>query len=85
MCLTGAALLTAHASLHAVCKETRVLGGKGGCAMLGIALKEALAAGHAFFLSANGVLLCEGPLPVQFVQEVPLQQLEGLWGEAGPT
>lgn len=53
--------------------------------MLCVALQEALAAGHAFFLSANGVLLCEGPLPVQFVQEVPLQQLEGLWGGEGPT
>lgn len=38
-------------------------------------LQEALAAGHCFFLSANGVLLCEGPLPVGFVEVVPEAEL----------
>jgi hypothetical protein len=32
--------------------------------------QQALAAGHRFFLSTNGVLLTEGPLPVEFVQEM---------------
>lgn len=43
------------------------------------ALQEAIAAGHAFFLSANGVLLCEGPLPVQFLREVSAAELQQLW------
>lgn len=38
-------------------------------------MQEALAAGHCFFLSANGVLLCEGPLPVGFVEVVPEAEL----------
>jgi hypothetical protein len=49
------------------------------------ALQEALAAGHAFSLSVNGVLLCEGPLPVEFVREVSQQQLDELWAAEWPT
>lgn len=39
-------------------------------------LQEAMAAGYAFFLSTNGVLLCEGPLPVQFVTKISQEDLE---------
>lgn len=42
-------------------------------------LQGALASGHAFWLSANGVLLCEGPLPVQFVREVSAAELQRPW------
>lgn len=48
-----------------------------GCVLL--LLQDALSAGHTFCLSANGVLLCEGPLPVQFVREVSAQELQQLW------
>lgn len=43
------------------------------------ALQDALTAGYKFYLSANGVLLCEGPLPVNFVQQVTEQELQQLW------
>lgn len=38
-------------------------------------LQDAQNAGHVFMLSTNGVLLCEGPLPVQFVQSVKYEDL----------
>ena len=38
-------------------------------------LQEAQDADHVFMLSTNGVLLCEGPLPVQFVQSVKYEDL----------
>lgn len=44
-----------------------------------VCLQEAMAAGHRFQLSTNGVLLCEGPLPVCFVQQVTQQELTQLW------
>jgi hypothetical protein len=43
-----------------------------------VVLQGALTLGHAFWLSANGVLLCEGPLPVQFVREVSAAELQRL-------
>jgi hypothetical protein len=48
-------------------------------------LQEAMAAGHVFSLSANGVLLCEGPLPVQYVQHVAQQHLQQLWAQHMPN
>jgi hypothetical protein len=47
--------------------------------ILKLDLGAALAAGHAFFLSANQVLLCEGPLPVSFVSLVQLGDLPEDW------
>jgi 2'-phosphotransferase len=47
-------------------------------------LQDALSAGHTFALSANGVLLCEGPLPVQYVREVSAQELQQLWSPNTP-
>jgi hypothetical protein len=44
-----------------------------------VVLQGGLASGHTFWLSANGVLLCEGPLPVQFVREVSAAELQRLW------
>lgn len=41
-------------------------------------LPAALAAGHAFWQAANGVLLTEGPLPLEFVRQVSLTEVE--WG-----
>jgi hypothetical protein len=49
------------------------------------ALQEALAAGHTFSLSANGVLLCDGPLPAELVEAVSQQQLNDLWAAEAPT
>lgn len=54
------------------------------CCYAAVLLQEALDAGHAFFLSSNGVLLCEGPLPVCFVEQLQQQQAEQLWPGAGP-
>jgi RNA:NAD 2'-phosphotransferase (TPT1/KptA family) len=42
-------------------------------------LQDALNAGHTFVLSTNGVLLCEGPLPMQYVQRVSYDDLQTLW------
>jgi 2'-phosphotransferase len=42
-------------------------------------LQEALNAGHILLLSTNGVLLCEGPLPVQYIQRVSYNDLQTLW------
>jgi hypothetical protein len=50
-----------------------------------VLLQEALDAGHAFYLSSNAVLLCEGPLPVQFVEELQQQEVQQLWISAEPT
>jgi 2'-phosphotransferase len=41
-------------------------------------LPAALAAGHTFVIAANGVLLTEGPLPVQYLHEVSPQDID--WG-----
>ena len=38
--------------------------------LLVLKLEEALNDGYIFMLSTNGVLLCEGPLPIQYVQYV---------------
>jgi 2'-phosphotransferase len=42
-------------------------------------LDDALNAGYTFMLSTNDVLLCEGPLPVQYVQYVSYEDLPVLW------
>lgn len=42
-------------------------------------LKRALNDGYIFMLSTNDVLLCEGPLPVQYVQYVSYEDLPMLW------
>lgn len=39
-------------------------------------LPAALAVGQLFFRAANGVLLTEGPLPVQYVHEISLQDID---------
>ncbi|KAG2442364.1 hypothetical protein HXX76_002450 [Chlamydomonas incerta] len=48
-------------------------------------LQAALDAGLQFGLSSNGVLLCEGPVPVALVEQVALEQLPEEWrqGRAG--
>jgi hypothetical protein len=43
------------------------------------ALQAAMAAGFKFFLSSNQVLLCEGPLPAQYVSQVQLSDLPDEW------
>eukprot|EP00882_Tetradesmus_deserticola_P008106 GHRQ01008540.1.p2 GENE.GHRQ01008540.1~~GHRQ01008540.1.p2 ORF type:complete len:159 (+),score=92.93 GHRQ01008540.1:246-722(+) len=52
--------------------------------LLRLKLQEALDAGHKFYMSCNGVLLCEGPLPVQFVEQLQQQDIQQLWGSAEP-
>eukprot|EP00775_Hariotina_reticulata_P004669 gene4669-4922_t len=48
---------------------------------LKLKLAEALAAGRQFFLSTNNVLLTEGPLPVEFVEEMEGSGIDTLvWG-----
>ena len=44
-------------------------------------VQDAQVAGHVFMLSTNGVLLCEGPLPVQFVKSVKYEDLPAFWRE----
>lgn len=46
-------------------------------------LAGALAAGHTFFLSSNGVLLTEGPLPIAFVEQLERPPAE--WREGAPA
>jgi RNA:NAD 2'-phosphotransferase (TPT1/KptA family) len=48
-------------------------------------LQDALDAGHKFFLSSNNVLLCEGPLPVQFVEQLQQQELQKIWSSEEPA
>jgi hypothetical protein len=38
-------------------------------------------AGQSFFMATNGVLLCEGPLSVEFVEEVRREELGPGWSE----
>lgn len=52
-----------------------------------IDLSRALAAGLQFFISANGVVLCEGPIPSRFFARVEGKDrvpLSGWEGEEGP-
>jgi len=42
-------------------------------------LQDALNDGYTFMLSSNNVLLCEGPLPVEYVQRVNLEDLPSEW------
>ena len=44
-------------------------------------VQDAQDAGHVFMMSTNGVLLCKGPLPVQFVQSVKYEDLPAFWRE----
>ena len=44
-------------------------------------LPAALAAGHPFFRAANGVLLTEGPLPVNLLRQMAPQDIE--WNTRG--
>jgi RNA:NAD 2'-phosphotransferase (TPT1/KptA family) len=48
-------------------------------------LQDALDAGHSFFMSSNDVLLCEGPLPVQFVEQLQQHEFEQLWSSTQPS
>ncbi|KAL4422693.1 hypothetical protein ABPG75_008890 [Micractinium tetrahymenae] len=47
--------------------------------LLRLDVTAAMAAGQEFFTAANGVLLCPGPLPVQFVQRVERRALSEGW------
>ena len=42
-------------------------------------LRDALNDGYTFMLSSNNVLLCEGPLPLQYVQHVRFEDLSSEW------
>ncbi|PNH05718.1 hypothetical protein TSOC_008020 [Tetrabaena socialis] len=46
---------------------------------LRLELQAALAQGLKFGLSTNGVLLCEGPVPVSLVRQVELGELPDEW------
>lgn len=46
--------------------------------VLQVDLPAAAAAGHTFFQAANGVLLTEGPLPLEFVRRVAPKDVD--WG-----
>lgn len=48
-------------------------------------LQEAMTAGHSFHLSTNGVLLCEGPLPISLMEEVQLTELPDAWQQPFAT
>ncbi|KAF5838297.1 KptA family-domain-containing protein [Dunaliella salina] len=46
---------------------------------LKLKLQEAMDSGYKFFLSSNQVLLCEGTLPVRFIESVDVQSLPQDW------
>lgn len=78
-------ILQQHAYLWFIANHIQYLLQNGPCVCMCCALQEALAAGHTFSISANGVLLCEGPLPIELVREVSQKQLNDLWAAEAPT
>ena len=69
----------ARTHIHFASKEA--LGRKNTWAncFLKLKVKEALDDGVALYLSTNGVILCEGPLPIQYVEEVT--DPASVWGD----
>ncbi|GFR40809.1 hypothetical protein Agub_g1428 [Astrephomene gubernaculifera] len=53
--------------------------------LLRLDLEAAMAQGLKFFLSSNGVLLCEGPVPVDVVRKVELEDLPEDWHQDKDT
>ncbi|EFN52361.1 hypothetical protein CHLNCDRAFT_138778 [Chlorella variabilis] len=49
--------------------------------LLRLDLRQAMQDGHAFFLAANGVLLCEGPLPARYLEQVQRDALPPSWNQ----
>ncbi|WIA12668.1 hypothetical protein OEZ85_006312 [Tetradesmus obliquus] len=81
---SGSLLRMSRSHIHFATQPQLLRANSWASVMLRLKLQEALDAGHAFFLSSNGVLLCEGPLPVCFVEQLQQQQAEQLWPGAGP-
>jgi 2'-phosphotransferase len=65
--------------IHFATSPAHMRGNSWATVILRLDLAAALAAGQRFFLSANRVLLCEGPLPVALVQQVALAELPEEW------
>ncbi len=42
---------------------------------------DAMERGHSLFLATNGMLLCKGPLPAEFVEELSREELGPEWRE----
>eukprot|EP00798_Chlamydomonas_sp_ICE-L_P001298 gene1298-32649_t len=53
--------------------------------ILQLDLEAALADGYEFWLSANDVLLCEGPLPVKYVKQIERSELPEEWSDKQPV
>ncbi|GAX84872.1 hypothetical protein CEUSTIGMA_g12293.t1 [Chlamydomonas eustigma] len=68
----------ARTHIHFATEPEQLRGNKWVAVALRLDLQAALASGHAFGLSSNGVLLCEGPLPVRFVAELLPEDVNGL-------
>lgn len=48
-------------------------------------LQHAIQDGIPFCRAANNVVLCEGPIPLTYVQRVRLGELPGEWQEQAPN
>lgn len=65
--------------IHFAIEQKHVRSNNNTTVFLRLKLKEAQNAGHVFMLSTNGVLLCKGPLPVEFVNCVKYEDLLAYW------
>jgi hypothetical protein len=65
--------------IHFATSAAHMRGNSWATVILRLDLEGALAAGQRFCLSANQVLLCEGPLPVALVKQVQLGELPEEW------
>jgi RNA:NAD 2'-phosphotransferase (TPT1/KptA family) len=64
--------------IHFATQPEQMRGSKWVAVALRLDLQAALAEGHVFGLSSNGVLLSKGPLPVRFVAELSSADIVGL-------
>jgi hypothetical protein len=52
---------------------------------LQVDLKRAIEDGIGFCRAANNVVLCEGPIPLRYIQRVKLSELPRDWQEQAPN
>lgn len=76
---SGTLLRMARTHIHFATQPHHVRSNKWASILLKLDLAGALAAGHLFGLSSNGVLLTEGPLPLAFVERVEEASLPVEW------
>lgn len=64
--------------IHIATRINHLLSNKKNTIFLKLKLYEALNAGYKFMLSSNSVLLCKGPLPIEFFEVINCSDLESL-------